>query len=432
MKNKNDINPFIDFIKKCNKSIIGNINLTQIMEIKKGWFLWKNMNELSYNYRCGVLNKIFDIHNIKSKLVFNRLYRFSNNNYVNVSGKFLHESYYRITPKNKNSYDNIISHTYNVQEYIFKHQNPLICENKSFLIIGGFDTGHGSEIHVIGTYLALALSINRIAILDPFYKNKKSFGSFCGNITTWECFFEPLTNCSIPNSAFLNTTEYKSNSQTEKYLYLKRLFDYVNYIPPEICKILSDSVIPSEYFIPYWRIQSTTYIFRLNEKTNHKVNEMIKESVGDSLQSGCVNVWVRHGDKYKEMELLTSDKYTYSVKLFNLISNKNIPLYLSSDDPEVITYFQNNYSKEMYYLKFKRLNDNYTENLNKGDKMTLNFIADVKAALHCIAFSGTRQSNVVRIIDELKNAVGFSLNYPYFENGYININEAGYEKKEFW
>lgn len=424
-------NPFLNFIKKCNDTT-NYLNITKISKINIGWILWKKLDKLSLKHRCKVIYKLYNVHTIQNEFIFNRLYHYNNKYSKNVSGKFVHHSYYRISPKNKNNFENVISHTYIVQEYIFKHQNPINCENRSFLIIGGFDTGHGSEIHVIGTYLALALTVNRIAILDPFYKNKKSFGSFCGNITTWECFFEPLTNCSIPNNAFINTTEYQNTSQTEKYLYIKKLFDFINYVPPQINKILASGIIPNENLLPYWRIQSTTYIFRLNEKTNNKVNELIKESLGNTLQSGCVNVWVRHGDKYKEMQLLTADKYMHSVKFINSISNNKFPVYISSDDPEVITYYQKYYSNELLYLKFKRLNDNYTENLNKGDKMTLNFIADVKAALHCIAFSGTRQSNVVRIIDELKNTVGFSLNYPYFENGYICINEDGYEKKEFW
>lgn len=428
---ENESNPFIEFVNKCNISKLHSYNITHLQSINTGWILWDKLNKLDMKNKCKIIKRIFNIHKIKNDIIFNRLYNYNNKSIIDVKGEFLHESYYRMKPNNKNSHSNIMSHTYKIQNYIFQHQNPQNCENKSFLILSGFDTGHGSEIHVLGTYLALALTINRIAVFDPFYENKKSFGDFCGNVTTWECFFEPLTNCSIPKNASINTTEYQNSSQTEKYLYLRMLFNFVHYIPPKISEIVSNSVIPNENMLPYWRMQSATYIFRLNEKTDKKVNKLIKESVGNGLESGCINVWVRHGDKYKEMQLLTSDKYLNSVRLFNSITNRRIPIYLSSDDPEVIKYFKTHYS-DVYYLKFQRLNDNYTENLNKGDKMTLNFIADVKAALHCIAFSGTRQSNVVRIIDELKNTVGFSLNYPYFENGYININENGYEKKEFW
>lgn len=60
--------------------------------------------------------------------------------------------------------------------------------------------------------------------------------------------------------------------------------------------------------------------------------------------------------------------------------------------------------------------------------MTLNFLSDIKLAIKCNGFSGTRESNVVRVIDELKNTYGYSFNSPFLEIGKIFIENKQYKE----
>jgi len=50
---------------------------------------------------------------------------------------------------------------------IYKHQHPVDCKNAKFLISGMFESGFGSEMHVIGVGLATAMNLNRIYIMYP-------------------------------------------------------------------------------------------------------------------------------------------------------------------------------------------------------------------------------------------------------------------------
>lgn len=132
------------------------------------------------------------------------------------------------------------------------------------------------------------------------------------------------------------------------------------------------------------------------------------------------------------MTLLNSQDYIYSYSLYKSIIGYNIPIYLSTDDPNVTLFYDNLKAVKSFYLKFSRRNDHFMSNMKRGVEMTLNFIADIKAAIYCNGFSGTRESNVVRLIDELRSTVGLSANSIYFENGNIKFSDTSYEKYEYW
>lgn len=149
------------------------------------------------------------------------------------------------------------------------------------------------------------------------------------------------------------------------------------------------------------------------------------------FDSGCFNIFIRHGDKYREMKLLSSEDYIPSYILFRSIMKKEIPIYFATDDSNVINFYSSINFTKTYYLNFLR-SDNFFANMKRGDEMTLNFISDIKASLYCNSFSSTRKSNVARLIDELRSTVGLSANAIYFENGDIKFSDTSYENHEYW
>lgn len=50
---------------------------------------------------------------------------------------------------------------------IWNHQHPQDCSKAKFLIAEGFLSGFGSEIHVVGVGLALAMEMGRVFVLNP-------------------------------------------------------------------------------------------------------------------------------------------------------------------------------------------------------------------------------------------------------------------------
>ena len=52
-------------------------------------------------------------------------------------------------------------------EAIWRNQHPADCSKARFLVAEGWPQGFGSEVHVIGVGLAVALKTNRVFIMNP-------------------------------------------------------------------------------------------------------------------------------------------------------------------------------------------------------------------------------------------------------------------------
>lgn len=127
-----------------------------------------------------------------------------------------------------------------------------------------------------------------------------------------------------------------------------------------------------------------------------------------------MSVWIRHGDKIKEMKLIPTYQYEKAITFFKSIVNENFILYVSSDDPNVFNEINSNYSIE--YIRFNRSDYNKIKTYKiRGSALTIYVLADIKAALSCYSFCGTIKSNIIRIINELRMTVGFHSNSPFFE-----------------
>ena len=71
---------------------------------------------------------------------------------------------------------------------IYKHQHPVDCKNSKFLISGMFESGFGSEQHVIGVGLATAMNLNRVYIMWPdrkFESGTRNCCHFCICACSW-------------------------------------------------------------------------------------------------------------------------------------------------------------------------------------------------------------------------------------------------------
>jgi len=91
-------------------------------------------------------------------------------------------------------------------EAVYKHQHPADCSKAKFLISGMYESGFGSELHVIGVGLAAAMNLNRVYIMNP-HRKMDSMNHwpvdvpFCHkqgkDKLNLDCYYEPWSNCTI-------------------------------------------------------------------------------------------------------------------------------------------------------------------------------------------------------------------------------------------
>lgn len=386
------------------------VKIENIKENIKKYILLTNLSNIEkciYFKEAIVKNE----NNIYYNDIYDNIYRKIRTKYNN----FPDNSYYRLSPLYRKK-ENILLYTYDVQNYIYTFQNPGNCSNRKFLLITGYPSGQGIELRVIASLLGLAIHTNRIALYHPYYKTIHTLGKYCKNVSkTWECFLEPLSNCSVGKEYIQKAVVLSNINQTDKVVYIPsyEIKKYLFFVPDFIKRLINNTIIKYKNNYKFWSIQSLTYVIRLNDKTYEYINKNYKE-LNSLKYKKCMSVWIRHGDKIKEMKLIPTYQYEKAVTFFKSIVNENFIIYLSSDDPNVFKEMNRNYL--INYLKFNRSDYNKTRTYKvKGGELTIYVLADIKGALSCYSFCGTIKSNIIKIINELRMTVGFRLNSPFFE-----------------
>lgn len=361
--------------------------------------------------------KIFLPHIVRHNEIFfyNNLYNKTNYLHKEQYEKFPDNSYYRMSPRLKKR-NKILLYTYDVQHIIYNHQHPTNCEDKKYLLITGYPAGQGIELRVIASLLGLAIHSNRIALYHPYYKTIHSGGSYCNyKSRTWECFLEKISNCSINDKLISKAVEFKSFNQSDiAVIVSSNVKKYLFFMPKFIYGITKGTLISEKELIKYWSIQSLTYVTRLNKRTYQEILNLYKNEINKLKHKKCMSVWIRHGDKIKEMKLIPTQQYEYVVRFFKSIVKENFYLYISSDDPNVFEEINIKYPK--IYLHFNRTDYNRTKKYNiRGSSLTLYVLADIMCSISCYSFCGTIKSNIIKVINDLRTTVGFQSNSPYFE-----------------
>lgn len=161
--------------EKCN--IKNLIVIIRNYQKERDRFYKEHKCQLFYNFWTD-LNKEKDI--IK-KLILEETLNMQNNransilcerNELNkdktINGSFPDQSYYWVFDGYSDiGKSNILFGTYEVQKIIWKHQNPMSCQNKKYIHIGGWMYGLGSQLMTYGLLLSYAFRMNRIMLWNP-------------------------------------------------------------------------------------------------------------------------------------------------------------------------------------------------------------------------------------------------------------------------
>ena len=322
--------------------------------------------------------------------------------------------------------------TKEAQEYIHHRQHIPNCSKIQLMVSHGYDSGFGSEIHVIGAMLAFALEHNHTLVLGPSACNTFTDGAGCARL------FQPISNCDyhtiiehhpIPTTLSLNTLRIGSTTAPDGIAsfvhYPRDLTTVIKDIVPVVLKKALRTRHPSMHDdeIKYWwRAQSTAYIMRLNADTLQAVAKLRTDqslhyttnstNTPLPLPANTIAMHIRGGDKWQEMTLVPPLRYTQAA--IGIIRNAPLSLairriFVSADDEAAITETRRAAEEaqlSVIYSHIPRQVGGHSLQVWKQQGNTLakthTHLLQLLMSLEADSWIGTRASNWNRLIDELR------------------------------
>jgi hypothetical protein len=349
---------------------------------------------------------------------------------------------------------------------IWQNQHPADCSKAKFLIGGGFESGFGSEIHVLGSGMALAMSLNRVyimlatngdsSLMDKMHSNNKFQVDidFCRKQgkTNLECYYEPWSSCTLED-ALQGTTlqtlrmqglniafnDLKKQVRQERTLIVHLSPELVDEIPAPLMPMLHCSPFPPDKYRYWWRSLTAAYIMRPNTATTALIMKHRRdpEMTFDQENEQCVSVYVRRGDKHLEMNIIQDEtlffkqaqEFSKDFKTPSGQPQSHPVMFIGSEDPSVmdsaIAWGKKNDWKVLYSNLFDRraistgLNNEQQQAARQAGTFThheweyFTMVLNIDAHIRCSAFVCTHRSNYCRIIDELRATVAHKANRKY-------------------
>ena len=230
---------------------------------------------------------------------------------------------------------------------------------------------------------------------------------------TLDCFFLPITNCSVPSKV--------NDSQT-----IRIRADFGHWGMPVHPPIFQNRTFN------WYRAHLVFYLMRFKpELLSHVQNTVVQyfNPPSVNLHHPYIAVYVRRSDKVRSKEM--SQAYTLK-QYFDLfdsdVRRANITtVYINSEDEEVFKEFtQLNKGKQGYY---KLLSINATRNVvyasltqmskQERAKIVFEFLSDLFIEVNADVHVGTLTSNWCRLVDEFRLVLGKTLPYYTPEKRYL-------------
>jgi hypothetical protein len=376
---------------------------------------------------------------------------------------------------------------------IWKHQHPKDCSKAMFLIAGTDHVGgFGSELHVTGSILGLAMDMGRVYLQNPVVSEVMRWeieNHHCQsqNKTNLECYYEPWSSCTVfdalgPNAvdillqshlkknplpaidwkdappSALHDPKYKHSFvkqyEHERVIQMSHMAT-IKYgaIPSSFVPLLRCSPMNPKHFYYWWRAVSMTYLMRPNPYAIEwiKIHQLTHF---DHMIDSAVGVYIRRGDKAREMRLIPVREYQLTI---NLMWSKNYIqpyqsshhhsssgeattmttklIFLGSEDSQVIEemirWSKSNTSsssqgkreykiaiteiferKGLFAEKSEKERNVKTLPLHHPDEY-LSMMLNLHYFLRSAAWICTLASNYCRVIDELRTTVAAKADHPF-------------------
>lgn len=364
-------------------------------------------------------------------------------------------------------------------DMLWKNQHPEDCSKAKFLIAEGWPQGFGSEVHVLGVGLAVALRTNRVFMINPEGTPEHDFlnntwqvqNKFCRGLgnkkSALDCYFEPWTHC-LPEHALQGKTikelhvhqktyfsdtdfqnkfdEVQATVKDVKTVLFESRGDAPESFPPVLEPILACSPVLQRKY--WWRSVAAAYMMRPRQETLALMDQYRSQVPFNHGQEQCVSVYVRRGDKHVEMRPVHTDFYMETA--LTLWEAGLVPgpggsgdavgatptgsVFLGSEDPDVIDQALRWATKtgwKVHYTKlFDRRSDVSTgldwvhqvkmkrkQQFKHHELEYFSMILNIDYHLRCNAFVCTLPSNFCRLIDEMRATVAGKITRHYAELG---------------
>jgi hypothetical protein len=334
-----------------------------------------------------------------------------------------------------------LPYTLEALKVVWQHQHPRDCRNAKFITYTASHSGIGSVIHVQSMVLRSALDSGRVMVESPGHFLAST--PYCGaNNTLGSCYFLPMTNCTLTSTEvsqapLLSTTEQFLSllARDPKLPRVVRVqpngdFLYTFLDNPLIFEgLLSMTSIPkgllregASHRLWWWRAVGAAYIVRPNERTYGELAVRARNKlVGEKLKSGCIGLYVRHGDKHTETEVFSDQQYEEAVnKLRSIDPSLTRQVFLSTEDAATVAYYRN--ASRAWLITYvdmpmktsNKSNLAYMAETGYHEEM-LNGLLNLQLILECSGFVGSMYSNWARLIEELRSTVWCKADSVYFD-----------------
>jgi hypothetical protein len=257
-------------------------------------------------------------------------------------------------------------------DLIYRHQHPPDCSQVKYLISGGYSSGFGSEIHVEGLGLAIALELNRVYLPArgrPQNKQWQVPHSICHGKKSLHCYYEHWSNCNyadvdkvrqpgVQNKYFFTSEKAKlefldtrritkqtiAAQENDNVLVLNHLAEEYRYLVPyQFNDFQVLRAIDPLWRYYWWRGVSAAYLYRPNQHAQELVKKYSIMNYADISDGQCVSMYIRHGDKGKEMKLIPFEDYANAAITVSQLSNLKSSdskytgtIFLGTETPQVL------------------------------------------------------------------------------------------------
>jgi hypothetical protein len=292
---------------------------------------------------------------------------------------------------------------------IFEHQNPMTCNNRTFLkIAAGLKWGFGSMMWVAAIHLGWAMDAGRILIYPESFRTSWVDDPVCGTHPNPGCFFLPLTNCTPESVADIILSPNDARG--------------LSHVPVFVQKILKNSLIDPTAYSHYWLVHAIAYFTRVNNRTDNAVKQIVPDS--DVLKTWekigfDVAIHIRHGDKRKEMLLIDESHYAKVLNLIRKFYEADLTVFLASDDPRSFKFLA-----EQKGIKLHRIRTPYPSNYDY--RAGLFYLADIWTAVKATFIIGTWKSNYDRWVRALMDVAVGRASGPSLEVGKMSYFSAAH------
>jgi hypothetical protein len=310
----------------------------------------------------------------------------------------------------------------------FIHRNQFVndCSRRRFTVFHGWNSGFGSERHVVGTMLAYAIEHNTTLLLSPKACNFFASPSVCQ--MGCECVLAPISNC-IYSQAHSENTHVLDNAGHQ-----------FRHMLPSVLKaeLLSHHPQMTEkQMIYWWRAQSSAFLARFNNKTIQAVAALRRKEMPFPLPPGVINAHIRGGDKHFEMSLVSPSRFVDAAA--TLVEQMPFAfarhtLLVTADDQTAVNESLRLGKVRGLSVIHSKINDRplgghqQADFVQQGNRMTMFYehLLQLTLALEADAWIGTRGSNWNRLIDELRCVWVDKCPHPYVEVGDEPLGSYGW------